>query len=98
MQKYGKFMETRFHELEHESKIRLLKTHSHTSERRGYEADTKRSEGRERKEAYPKGTGKNVNENHHHITCQGERGVNMSVETRKPEVVPHSSRGGMGRN
>ena len=26
-------METRFHELEHESKMRFLKTHSHTSER-----------------------------------------------------------------
>ena len=35
MQMRGKFMETRFHELEHESKMRLLKTHSHTSERRG---------------------------------------------------------------
>ena len=32
MQKYGKFVETRFHEVEHESKMRLLKTHSHTSE------------------------------------------------------------------
>ena len=27
-QKYGKFMKTRFHELEHESDMRLLKTHS----------------------------------------------------------------------
>ena len=34
----GKFVETLFHELEHESKMRLLKTHSHTSEQRGYEA------------------------------------------------------------
>ena len=32
MQNYGKFMETRFNEPEHESKMRLLKTHSHTSE------------------------------------------------------------------
>ena len=31
----GKF---RFHYLEHESKMRLLKTHSHTSERLDYEA------------------------------------------------------------
>ena len=31
-QKYGKFVETRFHEAEHEPKMRLLKTHSHTSE------------------------------------------------------------------
>ena len=34
MQKYGKLMEVRFHELEHESEMWLLKTHSHTSERR----------------------------------------------------------------
>ena len=43
-------METRFHELEHESQMRLLKTHSHTSERRGYKADKKRQEkGKERR-------------------------------------------------
>ena len=53
MQKYGNFMETRFRELEHESNMRFLKTHSHTSERRGYEADKERQEKRERKEAYP---------------------------------------------
>ena len=53
MQKYGKFVETRFHKLEHESKILLLKSHPHTSERRGYETDKKRQEKRERKEAYP---------------------------------------------
>ena len=46
-------METRFHELEHESKMRLLKIYSHISERRGYEADKKRQEKRETKEAYP---------------------------------------------
>ena len=49
----GKIVETRFHELEHESKIRLLKTHSHTSERRDYEADKERQDIRERNEAYP---------------------------------------------
>ena len=43
MQKYGKFMETRFLELKHESKMRLLRTHSHTSERRDYEGQ--RQEG-----------------------------------------------------
>ena len=48
VQKYGKFLETRFHELEHESKMRLLKTHTHTSGRRGYEADKERQEKRER--------------------------------------------------
>ena len=43
----GKFVETRFHELEHESKMWLLKTHSHTFERRDYEdceADKERQE------------------------------------------------------
>ena len=52
MQKYGTFMETRFHELENESKMRLLKNHSYTSERRDYEADKERQAKRERKEAY----------------------------------------------
>ena len=46
-------METQFHELEHESKMQLLKTLSHTFERRGYEADKKRQEYGERNEAYP---------------------------------------------
>ena len=37
MQNYGKFGEIPV-PLDHESKMRLLKTHSHTSERPGYEA------------------------------------------------------------
>ena len=49
MQNYGKFVEARFHELEHESKMRLLKTHFHTSERQGNEASNIRQK-RERKE------------------------------------------------
>ena len=53
MQKYGQIMEVRFHELEHEAKMRLLKTHSHTSERRDYEADKERQDQGERKKAYP---------------------------------------------
>ena len=53
MQKYGKLVETRFHELEHESKMWLLNTYFHTSERRGYEADKKRQEKSEGNEAYP---------------------------------------------
>ena len=40
--------------------MRLLKTHSHTSERRGYEADKECQVKREWKEAYPKGTEKNA--------------------------------------
>ena len=40
-------MESWFHELEHEPKIRLLKTHSHASERRVYEANKER-QGKEK--------------------------------------------------
>ena len=57
-----------FHELEYESKMRLFKTHSHTSERRGCQADNKRQENRERKGAYASETAKNVKENDRHIT------------------------------
>ena len=52
MQKCGKYVETRFHEVEHDSKMRLLKTHSHTSERRDYEANKERQEQKERKGAH----------------------------------------------
>ena len=38
--------------LEHESEMRLLKTRSHTSEQRGCEADKKRQDKLQRKEAY----------------------------------------------
>ena len=38
MQKYGKFGKNRAPLLDHESKMRLLKAHSHNSERPGYEA------------------------------------------------------------
>ena len=41
-QKYDKFGETRFHEVEHESKMRLIKIQSNASERRGYEAEKER--------------------------------------------------------
>ena len=34
----GNSWKPRFHELEHESMMRLLETHSHTSERQGNEA------------------------------------------------------------
>ena len=50
---WGEWWKPRFHELEHESKIRLLKTQSHTSGRQGYEADMERQVKREKKEAYP---------------------------------------------
>ena len=46
MKKYREFVETRFHKLEHESKMRLLKTYSRTSEQLGNEAEKKRQETR----------------------------------------------------
>ena len=48
----------------------LLKTHSHTSERLGYEAEKERQVKRERKGAYPKRR-ENVNGNHRHVTWKG---------------------------
>ena len=80
-------MKTRFHELKHEPKIRLLKTHSHTSERRGCEADKKRQEKRG-KGGLSVRERENVNENRRHITGKGGRRENVLTETRKTEVVP----------
>ena len=55
----GKSWKTRSQELEHGSKMRLLKTHSQTSGRRDYEADKERQEkkGKERR-PIRKGQGK----------------------------------------
>ena len=84
-QKYGKFVGTRFHKLEHESKMRLLKTQSHTSGRRGYEAGEKRREKREIKEAYQQRTGKTLKK----ITAispeRGDGGKNCRRKSSKPK-------------
>ena len=37
MQKFGRFGKNRFHGLEHDSKMRLFTTYSHTSTLRGYD-------------------------------------------------------------
>ena len=88
MQKYGKTMEIRFHELEHESKMLFLKTRSHTSEQRGNESQQEMPRKREITDAYPKGTEK-VSENHRHTTSKrGRWGENVSTETRQTEVAP----------
>ena len=47
--------------------MRLLKTHSPTPEKLGYEANKERQVKTEKNGAYPKQRG-NVNENHHHVT------------------------------
>ena len=65
--------------------MRLLKTHSHTSDRLGYEADKK---GQEKQRRPIRKEQENVNENHRHITCEGGRGENVSTEARKVEVAP----------
>ena len=43
-------IQPRFHELEHEA-MRVAKTHSHFSERQGYEAGKVRLKGKEEREA-----------------------------------------------
>ena len=47
--------------------MRLLKTHSPTPEKLGYEANKERQVKTEKNGAYPKQRG-NVNKNHHHVT------------------------------
>ena len=81
-------METRFHELlvEHGLKM-LLKPHSQTSERRGYEAGKKRQD-KGKKGGLSVKDRKKVNANHYHITYKRGRGENVSTETRKTEVPP----------
>ena len=50
---WEKLWKSRFQELEHESKMRLLKTHSHTFGRRGYDADKEgRVKGKETEEKH----------------------------------------------
>ena len=46
----GNSWKPRFHELGHESKVRLLKTHSHISERQGNEASKERQKEKGMKE------------------------------------------------
>ena len=56
--------------VEHGSKIRLLKTHSHTSERQGDEAGKAREKRMEGRPSL-KGKEENVNEIHRHVTRNG---------------------------
>ena len=58
MPKIGEFTETRFHEVDHESKMRLLKTHSHTSGQQGSEAEKERQETRKERGSASKAKGK----------------------------------------
>ena len=87
-------METRFHELEHESKMGLFKTYSHTSERRGYEADKKRKGKGEIKEAFRKGQGKRQGKSplYHLKGGTGREWVDANAKTK----VAQPQRGGRG--
>ena len=62
----------RSHELENESKIRLLETHSHTSERRGNEADKVRKKIKEGRPSL-KGQEKIANKCRRHAPRDGGR-------------------------
>ena len=66
----GNSWKPRFHELEHESNMRLLKTRSHTSERQGNKAGKVR---KTRMKGGPslKGEEEIVKGNHRHVTCDG---------------------------
>ena len=72
--------------------MRLLKTHSHTSEWLGYEAEKERHVKRERKGAYPKRR-ENVNGNNRHATWKGGGwGGNVSTEKRQTKPQGDTSK------
>ena len=77
--------------------MRLLKTHSHTSERRGYEAENKREKKKEERRPIRQG------QEHHQAKSlpyhlQGRWGEDVSTEQRKPDEAPQPERGGARRN
>ena len=78
-------METRLHELEHESKMRLLNPRSHTSERRDYETGKERQE-KGKKEGLSVRDRENVKETHRYITWKGGRGENVSTEKHVVDI------------
>ena len=73
--------------------MRLLKTHSHTSERRGYGADKERQVKRERSRPNRKGQKKRQGKPRpYHLEWGG--GENVSTQEQKTEVAPQPQRGG----
>ena len=85
----GSSWKTRFHELliEHESKMRLLKTHAHTSEQRGSEAGKVRQK-RERKKGRPKpqGVGR-IRPRKSSSPSHPQRGEGEEVSMEKRKVI-----------
>ena len=74
--------------------MRLLKTHSHTSEWLGYEAEKERQVKRERKGAYPKQR-ENVHGNHRHVTWKGGAGrKRVDGEAKTQSTATTAARGG----
>ena len=74
--------------------MRLLKTHSHTSERLGYEAEKELQVKREKKRAYPKRR-ENVNGNHRHVTWKGRGGAQTCRRKAKTQrIAITAARGG----
>ena len=71
----------------------LLKTHSHTSERRCHETDKERQVKRERKAAYPKRS-KNANENHRHVTWSVGGGKRIDGKAKTQSSATTAARGG----
>ena len=78
MQKYGKFVETRFHELEHESKMRLSKPTPTPLNGEATKA-ARNAKKIKRKEAYPYGTGKTSSTATDISPGRGGRGENVST-------------------
>ena len=101
MRKYGKLMKTRFHELEHESEMRLLNPTPLNGEttKLTRKAKKKEKEGglsvRDRKNGTPRKKGKegglsvrdrkNVKENRRQTICKGGQGENVSTKRREPK-------------
>lgn len=98
MQKYGKLMNTQFHKLDHESKMRLRKTHPHTSEQRGNEVEKKHQEKEKERRSTRTGQKKRHKENNFHIT--GRPGGGAKTSRRKYEyfIQHHDPGDGGGAN
>ena len=84
----GKFVETPIPPTRTSVEDAAPQIHSHTSERRGDEADEERQVKRERKEAHPQ-----AKPPPYHLERRG-RGENVSTEKGKTEVAPQPQRGG----
>ena len=74
--------------------MQLFKTHFHTSERRGYEADQKRQEKKGKKGGLSVKDRKNVNESYRNINCKGGGRGCVDRNAKKKQVPPQPEREG----